>query len=259
MPSRPTGISLWWLFVQASLARSAHGWRCAKKLMTKLTIKLIISALVLFSTVAAYADSFENLSVMDVTGFNTIKIRYDKAITKIINEPIKDDRGIRVLVTHLVKNSPARYLIVFDPGPSDDPEFIIYEIDNNREKKIISLGGQELILPGNGVLYTSGFVDMMFNTRKKFVLHDGIIEEVRQPFYYVGLKTLVNTEVILYEDTSYNKEIAKLPNGSKVEVLINSKNDYLLKTPCGLVGWVRINYGEACWSATIKDLCFHGD
>jgi len=220
---------------------------------------LTISSIVLLYAVIAYADSFENLSVLDVAGFNTIKIRYDKAITEIINEPIKDDRGIRVLATHLVKNSPARYLIVFDPGPSDDPEFIIYEIENNREKKLISLRGEELIIPGNGVLYTSGFVDLMFNTRKKFILNNGIIEEVQQPFYYVGLKTIVKKPIVLYGDLSYKKTLTQLPEGSKVEVLINKENDYLLKTPFGLVGWFKINYGEQCGSELIEGICFHGD
>ncbi len=228
--------------------------------MNKLTNRLIIiSSIVLLSTVVAYADSFENLAVMDVTGFNTIKIRYDKAITKIINEPIKDEREIRVLVTRLVKDSPARYLVVFDPGPSDDPEFIIYQIEDNKEKKLISLRGQELIMPGNGVLYTSGLVDMMFNTRKKFILRDGIIEEVHQPFYYVGLETKVKKSIVIFEDLSYKKPIAQLPEGSKVEVLINKENDYLLKTPFGLVGWFKINYGEPCGSELIEDICFHGD
>ena len=220
---------------------------------------ILIIAIVLFSTVVAYADSFENLSVLDVTGFNTIKIRYDKGITKIINEQIKDDRGIRVLITNLAKNSPVRYLIVFDPGPSGDPEFIIYEIKDNNEQKLISLPGEELIIPGNGVLYTSGSTDMMFNTRKKFHLHDGIIEEVQQPFYYVGLITQVNKSIILYEDLSYKKAIAQLPEGSSVEVLINKGNNYLIKTPFGLVGWSKINYGEQCGSESVEDICFHGD
>ncbi len=226
------------------------------KLMHRL---LTISSIVLLYAVMAYADSFENLSVMHVKGFNTIKIRYDREITEIINELTKDEREIRVIITRLVKNSPARYLIVFDPGPSGDPEFIIYQIADNTKKKIISIRGEELIIPGNGVLYSTGFVDMMFNTRRKFLFHDGLIEEVQQPFYYVGLSTRVKRSIALYGDLSYKKQIAQLPEGSAVEVLINSNSDYLIKTPFGLVGWIKINYGEQCGSELIQGICFHGD
>jgi hypothetical protein len=221
--------------------------------------KILISLIVLLNAVTAYAQSFEGLAVMHPKEFNTITIHYDKAITEIINKPVENDRGIKALVTRLVKDSPTRYLVTFDPGPSGDPEFIIYEMQDGKEKNIISLPGEELVIPGNGILYTSCFADRMFNTQKKFLLHDEIITEVQQPFYYVGLQTKLRKSLALFGDPSYKEIIAQLPAGSKVEVLINKENDYLIKTPFGLVGWLRINYGEQCGSEPVEGICFHGD
>jgi hypothetical protein len=108
-------------------------------------------------------------------------------------------------------------------------------------------------------MYTSGLADQMFNTRKKFVLHNGTIEEVHQPFYYVGLKTKVKKAITIFDDPLYEKPIAQLPEGAQVEVLLNKENDYLVKTPFGLVGWLKINYGEQCGSESVEGVCFHGD
>lgn len=85
------------------------------------------------------------------------------------------------------------------------------------------------------------------------------VEEDHQPFYFVGLKTKVKKLIVLYGDLSYEKPIAQLPKGSQVEVLINKENDYLLKSPFGLVGWLKINYGEQCGSESVEGICFHGD
>lgn len=220
---------------------------------------LIISSIVLLSAVAVCAQSFDDLSVMHVKEFDSITIRYDEGLTEIINKPIENERGIKALVTRLIKDSPTLYLVTFDPGPSGDPEFIISEIRENKGQKLISLRGEELIIPGNGVLYTSGSADMMFETRKKFLLHDGVIKEVKQPFYYVGLKTKLKRSIDLFSEPTNKQIIAHLPEGSRVEVLINKENDYLIKTPFGLVGWLKINDGEQCGSELVEGICFHGD
>lgn len=228
--------------------------------MSKLTKQLTtITALVLICTVMAHADSFEDLSVMHVKDNDMITIRYDRNITEIINKPIEGEAEVKVLVTRLLKSSPARYLIVFDPGPSADPQFIIYQVVGDTNKKIISIPGEELIIPGNGVIYSSGFANMMFNTRRKFQFSGGLVEEVKQPYYYVGLTTNVKRAITLHEDLTYKKPVAQLPEGANVEVLLSKGNDYLLKTPFGLVGWFKINYGEQCGSEAIEGICYHGD
>ena len=82
------------------------------------------------------------------------------------------------------------------------------------------------------------------------------MEEIRQPFYYVGLESVVTEDIKIYADIEQTNVIANLPIGSTVTVLINKGECYLLKTPFGLVGWLKI---PQALQTSIKGLFFNGD
>jgi hypothetical protein len=226
----------------------------------KIVKGIFLVGFLLCIAIAVGAESFQNLSVLRVEGVHMDAIvRYNPTITRILNEPVKDSHHItmRAAITHISSESINEYLIVFDPGPSNDPEFIIYEINDEKEKEIKTIPGDELIIPGNGFIYSVRKADETFLKHRKYSLAKGTLEEVEQPFYYVGLKTKTRHNIIIFGDLNYKNEIANIPANTDIEVLINKDKNYLVKTPFGLVGWILLD--EACGHETIKDLCFHGD
>ena len=98
----------------------------------------------------------------------------------------------------------------------------------------------------------------MFNMRRKFLLKNNSCIEVKQPFYYVGLKTITLKPIQLYRSKEQKEIIAKLFSNSPIEVLINSGEFYLLKSSFGLVGWIKIPE-TLIQTSPIKGLYFAGD
>lgn len=225
------------------------------------TLKLLmLFALILFTPIVASAEPFQHLSVLQVKGaYMGSVIRFNKATTRILNEPVNDSyhTPVRVLITRILSTSDEEYLVIFDPGPSFDPEFKIYRIGNGKEEKIKSIPGEELIIPGNGDVYSIVQANEYFVKRRKYSLKDGTLEEIKQPFYYVGLVSKTRMAIDLYADIDFVIKIAHLPEGSDVEVLVNKDYNYLIKTPFGLLGWAQLRGG--CGDEAIKGLCYHGD
>lgn len=209
---------------------------------------------------------FKNLLKTKVSGTETydIIVYSDSSNTNVINKEITDQDyphyalPVRVLSTKINIKRNELYTIEYWPGLSADPTFIIYENTKDSLKSIISLNGETLIIPGNGSIYFSGHTNKMFNIRRKFTLESGSLKEVKQPFYYVGLKTITLKPIELYSDTLYAQKIAGLPHNSNIEVLINASEHYLIKTALGLTGWVKIPT-TTIEESPIKGLYYTGD
>lgn len=159
--------------------------------------------------------------------------------------------------------SDEKFIFAFTSGPSDDFAFDIYR-DNAMRTRIMSLGGHTMYIPGNGYIYVEGHTNNVYNHRKKYHYEDNWFVEVRQAFYYVGLKTYITAPMKLYADTTYTEVVASLIENQPVEVLIANfdehgwnKRDFLLRTPFGLTGWVRID--EAYLRTNIEGLFYAGD
>jgi hypothetical protein len=221
---------------------------------------LMLIVLIVFTPILASAEPFQHLSVLQVKGaYMDSAVRYNKATTRILNEPVNDSyhTPVRVLITRILSTSDEEYLVIFDPGPSFDPAFKIYRIGNGKEQEIKTIPGEELVIPGNGDVYSIGLANEDFKKRRKYSLKDGTLEEIKQPFYYVGLVSKTRMAIDLYADLDYVSKIAHLPEDSDIEVLANKDYNYLIKTPFGLLGWVQVRTG--CGEETIKGLCYHGD
>ena len=106
-----------------------------------------------------------------------------------------------------------------------------------------------MYIPNGKNVYSEGWTNSMFNYRRKFTVQGNKLEEVKQPFQYVGVKTKVrkmpNEEgsvlVTLYADKTKKKKVAVLSEGSEIEVLLSDDPKwYLVRSSFGLVGWVEI-------------------
>jgi hypothetical protein len=153
--------------------------------------------------------------------------------------------------------------IVYSAGPSADPGFSISDITG---KILTSINCIDFYINELGTIYTSGHTNNMFNQRRKFEIKKDTIIEVKQPYYYVGLKSKTLTPITLYKEKTGKEIIAQLLKNYAIEVLLaenTSDNFYshkyfLVKTEFGLIGWLRLTDYEG-YDPLIEGLFYAGD
>lgn len=153
--------------------------------------------------------------------------------------------------------------ILFDGGMSDDPEFSIY---GKGQKLIGHVSCVEMYINASGLVYTAGHANNMFNRRRKFQIQKDTLIEIKQPYYYVGIKGQVEKDITLYKDKKGPDIVAQLPKGYEIEVLLaeattkDYEADYLflVRTDFGLAGWLRLT-NEDMYGGILKELFFRGD
>jgi len=170
----------------------------------------------------------------------TIRIRYNANLATLVNKTFDPGAGWdmhEVITTKLAPDAEETFLIIFDPGPSADPNFqVVRGTEPTDDTYLVSMNGLELTIPGDGFIYVSGHTNTTFDQRRKYRVTDTGLEEVPQPFYFVGLATRTLKPVRLRSNAG-GEDVATLPAGTPVEILLNREDDYLIKTPEGLVGW----------------------
>ncbi len=181
-------------------------------------------------------------------------LKYNESKSTVYNKPLANLEKSHPLYTEskmgeelLVKTEVApgkAYYICFDPGPSGDPTFKFYKAGED-DKSDFYVFALQMYVPANGSIYSSGHTNNMFNTRKKFNLRNGEFKEETQPYYYVGLDTQPLERIKLYASDQLRDEVASLPKGYDIEVLINKPGTslFLVKTKFGLTGWVKATNG----------------
>lgn len=215
--------------------------------------------------------SFPGLKRLDTElGFT---LYYNPALSEVLRAPHPDSAAMEESGVEIERPLRARlsgdrqwFTIDCDTGPSADLSCTIFRETPQGLSKVESLGGQRFIFPGNGALYTDGKNDQSFDIRRKYTWHDGQLTEVKQPFYYVGLDSRTLVDLDMYSSKDFRQPVAHLPKGARVTVLLNEVVDkgndeydvgnYLVKTPFGLVGWIRSTVDQP---PVIDGLLYHGD
>jgi len=206
--------------------------------------KIILFLIVLLYSNGFFAQSFDNLQTYSNFGCT---VKYQKEQAKLINKEVGDEYTVyHLFSTKLNSAVNQEFLIVFDNGPSDDPCFHIQLAgQQSQENGLITIRGNELILPGNGFIYAINRSDVNFEMKQKFKVEGQKIVEVKQAFYYVGIKGKTKKAITLYAEKEQKNVVANLPVEYDVEVLLNDGGDnYLIKTPFGLTGWIKITNRE---------------
>ena len=211
----------------------------------------------------------KSFPMLDSLQLETIRITlfYSPALSQVLTEPHPHEKeffeaGVyvaRPLRAQLLGPGNGDFIIDCDSGGSWDQQCTVYqERPGDGLKLLLSIPGLRFAFPGDSAIYVDGHNNTMFNLRKKFVWQDSTFIEAAQPFHYVGLETTTREAVTLYADAGYKSAVEKLPAGSSVTVLLNEGENYLLKTPFGLVGWIRI---PDCLQekSSIYGLYYHGD
>jgi hypothetical protein len=232
-----------------------------------------------YALAANLPEQFGHLTKLNINhplrqyGFGDITIYFDARVSTVIDtvydHPEKNagfGTNRRLIKTRIDRNTETTYTIDFSPGMSVDPNFIIFRNIGNELKELTrwGIGGTQLIVPGDGFLYISGHTNNTFNQHRIFRVDVDEIIEVEQSFYYVGLQSVTNKEILIWNE---NSVITILPKGTPIHVLL-MKNEsypnfsYLVKTETGLVGWVRFKPEELnMWNKPnpIEGLYYKGD
>ncbi len=159
--------------------------------------------------------------------------------------------------------------ILFTPGASGDPQF---RFSDAKNKVLWEQVAVEMCINANGVIYTAGNTNKMFNERRKFQLSDNKVSETKQPFCYVGVKGELLKPVTLYSQKEGGMVVANLPVGYEIEVLLAEEDytageygeglpmNYLARTAFGLVGWLRLTEDDIHNSnPVLRGLGYMGD
>jgi hypothetical protein len=153
------------------------------------------------------------------------------------------------------------YAIICDSGPSADPECSLYSgaLSKDTQPKLKILG-IAFVIPGDGCLYVAGHADTMYDTRRKFCENDGKLQEVRQPFLYVGMKSEALHDIDMYSNRALKQKSGVIREGAFVEVLVDDHDVYLVRDEFGITGWLKTKeFGQCPGGNEIVGLCFAGD
>ncbi len=249
--------------------------------MNSKNITLFLFLLFSFQVIRAQTEnSFPHFTwVSPVSSYDVgARFGYEKSSFTLINKncrtlPINDpcyeadEYCDLILLGRYKNNSMEEYVnILFTPGPSVDPVFIITDKNNNP---IWAEGGEEMCINSNGIIYLSGNMNKMFNQRMKLRFEKGKVTEVKQPFYYVDVKGKLLKPVKLYSQKNNRGElVATLPVGYEIEILLAEPEtdsekamiNYLARTAFGLVGWLQLTENDTYhMDPIVRGLGYLGD
>lgn len=182
----------------------------------------------------------KTIHVDNIYLFGEVKVLYNPNLTTLIerNEKEGDEvSSMLIMRTRLDSSSEDIYEISFFEGHALDPTFTIEKFVDGKSTMIRDIQATTLVVPGNGYVYSSGHVFSRYEGKSKYKVHEYSIVEVKQPFYYVGVKGKANIDINIYSEKVGGELVAHLPKGSQFEVLLNSRQYFLIKTNFGLVGW----------------------
>ncbi|MDH4224083.1 MAG: hypothetical protein OEW12_00365 [Deltaproteobacteria bacterium] len=206
---------------------------------------------------ASVKIGFSTLSFLDrdgwVVAYNSKGSKVvDKKLTaldknhplRVFLSPDDDASAVLLLETLLNTSDKSPSYLLFDPSECC-PEFHFYTTSGSL-KHLGGLEGTALSVPGNGSVFVATRLNSTYTHRRKYRVSATGLAEVRQPYYSVGFKTKVLKPVTLYSAQDGKEEVARLPEGADIEVVLfdpakpmDSLN-YLVKTPFGLLGWIAI-------------------
>lgn len=238
-----------------------------------LTITYLLITLSVFGQTTVPRKSFDKLSTLKITKHEEATVTFDNTTSTIYNLPFMEIKqkpkgfiledfecessSIIVAEVLLDSKSQKRALLTFDVCP--EYEFSLYDLDT--KKVIASFDALNIVISGNGSIYTSGHLNE-FNLRQKFTFDGKTFKEDKQPFYYIGLKSVTLKEVKLFSDKELTTSLAVLPAGYEIEVILAEQpfdnKVYLVRTSYGLTGWAALK-AEQYKSVDIEGLFYNND
>lgn len=207
---------------------------------------------------------FPGLATLKVSGGHgpfAQEVAYHAALAKPINKRILEEEGApevtRLISTKLDREAKANYFIDFDPGPSADPSYIVKDEESGEPVGMIP--ADLIAIPGNGFIYARCRSNVMHTEQRKYAMREGKLVEIEQPFSYVGLESKAKVALTLMSKKDGGEEIARIPAGDSLQVVIRDGGHLLIKTQFGLVGWWKMNTSVMPDNAEIEGIYYAGD
>jgi hypothetical protein len=209
--------------------------------------------------------AFSNLRSFTITNFNRPcqwipEIKYNPLISKLAFRIVtdnEDDYPYYYILRTKIEVPGENYDVYFDGGPSCDPGYIL-RLTSNPKGSAIRISGTQIIIPGNGNIYSSGHANTMFNVRRKYIKKGNDLVGIKQPYYSVDIKSAALQDITIYSSTNYIEPVAFIPKGTIAEVILEDNNHYLIRTEFGLLGWLKIDPWPQ-YPKYFKEIYFHGD
>ncbi len=220
---------------------------------------------------------FPNLSYITIDSIYHVDFGYNPKTTRLINKPCylldkkntffceKDSVYVHWILVGKFKTDRMKdsLNILYSEGMSADPGF---EINKENGAKVGEFSCLDLYINELGTIYTSGHTNSMFNKRRKFQTQEDTINEIQQPFRYVGIKGRTLKPITLYQEKTGELVVAQLPKNYEIEILLTESSvkdfeieyNYLVKTEFGLIGWLRIT-NEDTYGGILEELYYAGD
>jgi hypothetical protein len=185
---------------------------------------MAILLLILFPNITIASSDIKEVK-LDDTSAGSVYFHYNPDLTKLLLKDVTDkDSGILTLkVAELKLSSSSKETIVleYSEGGSSDPGFMFYKKNNNQLKRLgYLIDGLHILVPGNNLIYIWGHTNSDFNIHKSYKIENDKIEELTQPYYYVGIENKTLTNIIIYESIDFKKSIDNIKKGDIVTVLL---------------------------------------
>jgi hypothetical protein len=164
-----------------------------------------------------------------------------------------------IVISDVLLDQKTQRRAILTYGACPESEFYLY--DRKTKGLIQSFSALHIVIHGNGTLYTSGHLGE-FDLKQKYSFNGKTFVEDKQPFYYVGLKSVTLNEVKIYGDKQMTRLIAVLPKGAEIEVLVAEvpfgNKLYLVRTGFGLTGWAPLKVDQYK-SVDVEGLFYNND
>lgn len=216
-------------------------------------------------------------------------LHYRPETSQVINKTLTEEdwEYYHFLDTALTPGGPIQQWVC-EPGPSGDPACGFFPAEAKKYMTQSAdnwLGGDHFYLPGDGYVYSTSDSNEFYVVRQKFKvdLEKQRFDEVRQPYYYVGVDSVVQRPL---EAESVDGGKMTLSKGDKVQVLLDAPErnpcfgkseaeqekdkacndtrlDLLLRTESGALAWLEYkpfaNPDDPNEGPGLSNILFHGD
>lgn len=235
----------------------------------------ILLAVIMFASIfmSAQDTTLTRLKTVNVYNTNAFSISYNPCCSQVYktavgdlakSDPLypTDDYGyddIKMIKTRINSAKKVDCIVVYSEEPSADPHYVFYTCTNPAEILFI-VPGEKIVIPGNGLIYSAGRTNNTIEARKKFAVTDSGLTEVKQPYYYSGMKSKALIDLKLYDSEELKNETGTIPAGTEVQILLKKDETelYLIMDSYGITGWIDAGM-TGIMPTVIEGLFYSGD
>lgn len=154
------------------------------------------------------------------------------------------------------------YSVLFKMGEGGYSRYEFY-LEGECVTPAFTLFTDHLDFLGNGRLIARGSMNQMFPISRQYMIANGRVKELKQPFYAVDIKSKAIRDFDIFLTKRMVQIVDHVKKDDQVTVLLSEfKNRYvyyLVRSDLGLTGWIRVEFETWVDQTPIKDLYFHGD